>query len=257
MSQPPSSGSVGRPDGDEPGRPSVDIGKRGPGDSVDRTQEIPPMRPGAPAPRPTPPQGGPGGPPPGPQQPGPPPGWRPGPPPQYGPPGMAAPGPRVKAYGPILPALAAGIVTAGLTFGLGKAAMSLMRQGNDVLGVIGWTSIYFDYRRAQTFASDVPTSHALVAAGISGFLVLVLTMLAALSTRRSGARGLLFFAVWGISGLASGIASLVVGITMEGMDLNFPGFITMVNPAGGWGLLLGWIPALAAIALRIGRPAKT
>ncbi len=258
MSQPPPPDPADRPGDGRPRRP-LDLGKPA-GESVDRTQEIPPMPAGAPAPQPgpqPPPQGRPAGPPAGPQQGGPPPGWRPAPAPQYAPPGMAPMGRVAKAYNPFLPALAAGIITAGLTVGLGKAAMSLVRQGNEALGVVGWLSAYFDIRRVQTFAADIPTSHVVVAAAVSAVVVLVLTLLAAATTRCSGARGLIFFAVWGITGLGSAVASLVVGIAMEGMELNFTGFVTMVNPAAGWGIVLGWIPALAAVALRIGRAAKT
>lgn len=157
-----------------------------------------------------------------------------------------------RTYGAFLPSLAAGLVAAGLTVALGQSVNTIARHGGEWGSSLGLVAGYFDARGYATrFRLD--SSAELVAALVVGVGTLLLTLLAAASVRRVGARGLLFFAVWGIVSICA--AAAAIAGTWTANSVAFRGF-EMTNSAlygALWGVLVGWIPALFAVVLRVGR----
>jgi len=162
------------------------------------------------------------------------------------------PGAQARSYNPVLPAVGAGVLTAVLTVVLGESALSLMKRHNGLLETIGQVSTYFDARTLQmTFR--LSRAHEIEVACIAGVLAVILTALAAATTRHSPSRGLLFFAVWGIVGLSAASAALTIAATTES-HLGWVYALMTIEAAAGWGAMVGWIPAALAAALRRGRP---
>lgn len=157
-----------------------------------------------------------------------------------------------KRYGPFLPALAAGLVAAALTIVLGQSATSISRTGNQWTSALGTIAAYFDARRYTTqFRLD--TGAELAAAVVVGLGTLLLTLIATLGAGRAAARGLLLFAVWGIVTI-SAAAAAVVGAEVAGSIRTQAFDITSSAMYGAlWGVVVGWVPALFAVLLRVGR----
>ncbi len=157
-----------------------------------------------------------------------------------------------RKYGTFLPALVAGVLAAGLTIVLGFSAESLARARNQWVSSLGIISGYFDARQYTTqFRFDSTAQFA--AATVVGLVTVLLTLLAALSATRAAARGLIFFAVWGIVAIGASLAA-IAGPAASGTLRSQPFEVTYGAMYGAlWGVVFGWIPALGAAVTRIGR----
>ncbi|GAB3585366.1 hypothetical protein [Calidifontibacter terrae] len=158
-----------------------------------------------------------------------------------------------KNYGALLPALAAGLVGAGLTLVLGQTASSMNTRGGEWGSALRELAVFYDVRGYAT-TLKASTSAELVAALVIGVGCFVLTVLAAVSVRRVAARGLLFFAVWGIVAISATAAALAGSWVSAGsIRYHASELLAGATYGGLWGVVFGWIPALFAVVLRVGR----
>ncbi len=157
-----------------------------------------------------------------------------------------------KKYGGLLPALAAGLVAAGLTIVLGQSAEQISRHGGKWGSWLGTVAAYFDARQ-YTMQFRLDTSAELVAAVVVGVGTALLTLVATLGAGRAAARGLLFFAVWGITAIAASVAAVAGGWTSGTVRFEPNDVAGSAMYGAFWGVVVGWIPALFAVVLRVGR----
>lgn len=158
----------------------------------------------------------------------------------------------VRKYGGFLPAVAAAVVAVAIALVPGLLA----RNGTQPpRGVVGWDlwshATFYDYvDMARNFGAG--GTGALVGACVTlGIGVFVLVLLALATQRGHAARGLTFFAVWGITVLcaaaASALAARIAGATHAQLLLQY------ADIGAGFGVRFGWLAALAAVLLRVGR----
>lgn len=165
----------------------------------------------------------------------------------------------VRRYGAFLPALAAAVVAVVIAAIPGIMSRNGARPPRSRFAWDLWyhASFYDYYGLMRTFRAD-GTSQLVGGLLTLGVVVFVLTLIALTTQRRHAARGLTLFAVWGITTVAGAVASAVaVYATDSGLMTSGARGIQVASQyadiGAGFGLRFGWLVALAAVLLRIGR----
>lgn len=165
-----------------------------------------------------------------------------------------------KKYSAVLPAVAASVVTALIALIPGLLYRNDTRPPtNRYLWDAWYHASFYDLWHYQFRRSPEPEHWPFVVAVVSlAAVTFVLVLLALLAHSRHGGRGLLFFAVWGIVALAGTAASLASTVASIGLELvgragAEEALLRSIDFGAGFGVRFGWLPALAAVALRIGR----
>lgn len=157
-----------------------------------------------------------------------------------------------KRFGAFLPALAAAVTTVAVAGIAGLMIRNDVRPGgSDVVRDLWSHATFFDQ---MSWAYDGKPASALIfglVLAVLGLVVFIGTLLALAGSRRSASRGALFFAVWGLVAIAGSIAGV---LTTFAVNRDLSARITqLIDLGAGFGIRYGWIPALVAVLLRIGR----
>lgn len=157
-----------------------------------------------------------------------------------------------RVYGALLPSLAAGLVAALIAVVPGVMDRNGARptiRARLFWDLWGHASFYDAVAYQRYFGPR--DNGSLIAAGLVLLVgVFLLVLLTLVTVRASAARGLLVLAVWGAVAIAGQAAAVVAALIagQRGLDV-----LTYADLGAGFGVRFGWLPGLAAAALRVGR----
>lgn len=157
--------------------------------------------------------------------------------------------PVVRRYGPVLPAVVAAIAAALIAL-----VPSLMQRNGvrppsgDLWATLWGHATFFNLSAAVGSFRASSTGELALVVGTLAVVTFIVVVLAMSSLRTVPGRAALFFATWGavmLAGAAAGGASVRTS--------NFVVITGIIDTGASFGLWFGWIPALVAVLVRVGR----